>query len=579
MLKRALIAYVNSIKAMWSVIAHPLSIESKRKAILKDYRIYGNSMQLLLPSEYQQVEYIESTGEQYIDTGIIANQNTGFEIKFLPKNKISSSTTEYGNVFGARTKSSVNEYQLTTYRSDGTPDYQGTFRLGTISYDGGITIGETNVISLKSGLYTKSDGVQATLDGEFTSPCTITLFALNNNGTPAQHGSFQLFSFKLYDGDTLVRNFIPCYRVSDSVIGLYDIVNDVFYENAGTGEFLKGFTTPTIESPIEIQSVGVYDEELGNYKIPVVVSTENLLDLSKCNLLTTLKYGDYGIKQTRTSSSNNGAKFPVNLSAGTKIYLSYKFVDCGGSNVNNVVYMRAHPKDGSSTFLIFQLLNRVKGRKYVNSVTLKQDIKQVEFYTQYSWEVGSYFTLDNVKLTVEEPVNIDIYLDEPLRKVGEYADYINFENQKVIRNIKQETITEISSMSGDRTTYRRFTPHISEKPLKSGSGGNTKGVTISNKFRSTDASYDDLGNYGGLIIPYISTSGVNMVAITFNSTSINTVTKAQNAIGDGFDVCYALAEPVEVDIDLPKLPQFKGTTIYEIDTEIKPSGMEVCYYE
>jgi hypothetical protein len=38
----------------------------------------------------------------------------------------------------------------------------------------------------------------------------------------------------------LVRNFIPCYRKSDNVIGMYDVINDAFYTNSGTGTFIKG---------------------------------------------------------------------------------------------------------------------------------------------------------------------------------------------------------------------------------------------------------------------------------------------------------------------------------------------------
>ena len=38
----------------------------------------------------------------------------------------------------------------------------------------------------------------------------------------------------------LVRDFIPCYRISDGVIGLYDKVSGKFYTNAGTGTFTKG---------------------------------------------------------------------------------------------------------------------------------------------------------------------------------------------------------------------------------------------------------------------------------------------------------------------------------------------------
>ena len=47
-------------------------------------------------------------------------------------------------------------------------------------------------------------------------------------------------SIKIYEQNVLVRNYIPCYRKADNVIGLYDKVNGVFYTNAGSGTFLKG---------------------------------------------------------------------------------------------------------------------------------------------------------------------------------------------------------------------------------------------------------------------------------------------------------------------------------------------------
>jgi hypothetical protein len=38
-------------------------------------------------------------------------------------------------------------------------------------------------------------------------------------------------------------------------------------------------------------------------------------------------------------------------------------------------------------------------------------------------------------------------------------------------------------------------------------------------------------------------------------------------------------EVIQKSIDgLPPLPQFKGTTIYEVQTDTPPSGIEVCYY-
>ena len=38
-----------------------------------------------------------------------------------------------------------------------------------------------------------------------------------------------MYSFKVYDNGTLVRDLVPCKRDSDSTVGAYDIVNDVFY--------------------------------------------------------------------------------------------------------------------------------------------------------------------------------------------------------------------------------------------------------------------------------------------------------------------------------------------------------------
>lgn len=52
--------------------------------------------------------------------------------------------------------------------------------------------------------------------------------------------SAKFYRFKLIVNDIPVRDLIPCYRKSDNVIGMYDIINNNFYTNAGTGSFTKG---------------------------------------------------------------------------------------------------------------------------------------------------------------------------------------------------------------------------------------------------------------------------------------------------------------------------------------------------
>ena len=192
-----------------------------------------------LPNEYQKVEYIESTGTQYIDTGVIPDQDTGFDIVFLTKNAISVSTSEYGSIMGARESSAVNELQITTFKYDSS-SFLGTLRYGNTDNNAGITPNKKMHLTLMNKVYTNKDDVKITLNRTFESPASLTVFALNNNGSVTQYGKVQLYSLKLYDGDTMIRYFMPCYRRSDNVLGLYDVVGNNFYTNLGTGTFLKG---------------------------------------------------------------------------------------------------------------------------------------------------------------------------------------------------------------------------------------------------------------------------------------------------------------------------------------------------
>ena len=95
----------------------PLTITKCKGVDLLDYKLHGNSVQnhintRNLPSEYKEIEYIESTGTQYINTGVIPNQNTGFDIIYLTKNSVGGSG--YGSIIGARHSSGQNELQITT---------------------------------------------------------------------------------------------------------------------------------------------------------------------------------------------------------------------------------------------------------------------------------------------------------------------------------------------------------------------------------------------------------------------------------------------------------------------------------
>lgn len=252
--------------------------EESVKEPLINMNLIGNTFQGNLPTEYQQVEYIESTGTQYIDTGIMPNQNTGFDIEFFTKNKFNSTVGEFGSIFGAREGSSVNELQLSSYSREND---KGLIRFGTIGRSAGLVENTKMQCSLRNKIYTNNDDVTIEFTSDFTTLYPITVFALNNKGNITQHGSVQIFFLKLYNLDTLIRDFVPCYRKSDSVIGLYDLVEQKFYTNQGTGDFRKGAEIISSETPIEIESFGEKTPNLFN--VFNAVQQSNYVDRVKLN--------------------------------------------------------------------------------------------------------------------------------------------------------------------------------------------------------------------------------------------------------------------------------------------------------
>lgn len=195
----------------------------------------------LLPSGYTQVDYIQSTGTQYIDTGLFPDSNLKVETKIEV-----TSTNQDITVFGSSLTSSGGSslggyYHLTPYsnkwyyganNSEGNGgSYSATvgtqYEIIFNDEDGGIKINGTSIASNK------------TFVGINNSTLTI---ARRGTASNIRFGRFKYFYFKIYNKDTnaLVRDYIPCYRNSDNEVGMYDLVNNVFYTNAGTGTFTKG---------------------------------------------------------------------------------------------------------------------------------------------------------------------------------------------------------------------------------------------------------------------------------------------------------------------------------------------------
>lgn len=187
-----------------------------------------------LPSEYQEVEYIESTGTQYIDTGFKPNQNTRFKIKLYAN----LTNTNYNSPYGEN--DSNNEFRIGIQSDDVNASWYIRYASQSVviyakidKYEKVINVDHNkNVVDF--------NGWQYRLTPETSFQSTKNLYLFMANGVSGRNFYGRIYSSSIYDNDVLVRDFIPCFRKSDNVIGMYDLVNNQFYTNQGTGEFIKG---------------------------------------------------------------------------------------------------------------------------------------------------------------------------------------------------------------------------------------------------------------------------------------------------------------------------------------------------
>lgn len=191
-----------------------------------------------LPSGYKLLEYIQSSGTQYIDTGFKPNQNTAIYV--------SAELTEetiYPTIFGTRNSSA----QMYWMYNNGNNSFSTTFTAAINATKNKIThdfFGK-QMYSVDSGIAKVGNSSISVEMGTFQSQYTMFLFGVNNADSLQYPTKMKLYSCKIYDNGTLVRDFIPCQK-PDGTLGLWDGVNGAFYGNAGTGTFTAG---PVVASP------------------------------------------------------------------------------------------------------------------------------------------------------------------------------------------------------------------------------------------------------------------------------------------------------------------------------------------
>lgn len=175
---------------------------------------------------YTPLEYIQSSGTQYIVTDYTPNSETTIELQY----RLTSGNNSQG-LLSAYSTWADNSYLLYTYNgvnwTFGGKKIAAPADISTIYtlnlYKGRIIRNGTTVTDVTTGTFTNIN-------------CPIWLFKAASNQYPAY---YKLYYFKIWQNNELVRNFIPV-KDESNIVCLYDTVTKEFFYNSGTGTFIAG---------------------------------------------------------------------------------------------------------------------------------------------------------------------------------------------------------------------------------------------------------------------------------------------------------------------------------------------------
>lgn len=246
-----------------------------------------------IPSEYQEVEYIESNGTQFLDTNIALWNTTNWKIQFK---MFVNEHYNYNAILGFNdvvdTNNEVWIYSNRNY----------AWRACGVTRTAVMQLPENEDIEIvhdNSGnnFIIIINGEEKINTTKATGTANHSLCFGHRNGGGWFKG--KLYYLKLWSEGTLVRDFIPCYRISDNIAGLYDTVNNVFYPNANTGSTAQPFISgEKIGTNIQLSENDKIWNDNGVWKLndTEIIDTDLLEQLNALNdmqLYNNLSYVDW----------------------------------------------------------------------------------------------------------------------------------------------------------------------------------------------------------------------------------------------------------------------------------------------
>lgn len=310
-----------------------------------------------------EIEYLESTGKQYIDTGILAKLTNSYKIDCEVVNLDNNRKIICGSYIGPGDKSLAVEFGGTSNQKPGI--LRGWVQQGNVSVN--LWTAQALLLNTNINVYwewdpnTKKLKIEAS-DGQTSINNTSDI--LNVTLSSATSQTFWLFKdhrtsstnvieyplrikhLKLYENDILVRDFIPVRK--DTTGYMYDKVSGTLFGNKGSGDFILGDDIIPIE----------YLKQTGTQWI----DTNYYPDSSITDMTLDIEF--YG-----TWNNGSGSIVCAHNSSDPWLAYGFNFPGSGNNNTNTIFAWTGYTNSHGATIKNVSGINKNRGEfKYSNGI-------------------------------------------------------------------------------------------------------------------------------------------------------------------------------------------------------------------
>ena len=186
---------------------------------------------MALPSGWKRLEYIEATGTQYIDTGIIPDQDTRVVVDCEMDGSV-----RWPTPFGAWSAANKQAFIFIYF-----PDFLQCYTYyGAERKTSPISASGRHVIDAnKNAIYIDGELICTHTEQVFSANHSLYFFAYNNIGVPGNISKGKYCEAIVYAKTGIVEHFVAC-ETDEGEVGLWGDKNSEFHGNAGTGKFIAG---------------------------------------------------------------------------------------------------------------------------------------------------------------------------------------------------------------------------------------------------------------------------------------------------------------------------------------------------